>query len=147
MAVGVAPEATDCSIAARAFDSAAISSLKVAVDPSSAIASTPALAVPPSSRKTASALWTAPIRVVKCAPVGTPLGLTPVVHSPVNVMLYVAWENTPKPRAPSRPRATRWRGAVGITDGSFDAAALSPLSLAARSWNVWATPFSRPRTV
>ena len=47
--------------------------------------STPALAVPPLSRKVTASLWTPPISLEKCAPEGTPPGVAAVVQSPLNV--------------------------------------------------------------
>ena len=49
--------------------------------------STPALAVWPPSRKVTAALWTPPTSREKCAPPGTPSGVTLLVHAPWNVTL------------------------------------------------------------
>ena len=40
----------------------------------------PAVAVPPLLQNETLLLWTAPIKVVKCAPPGMPPGVTAVVH-------------------------------------------------------------------
>ena len=52
--------------------------------PTSAMDSTPALAVPLLSRKVTASLWTPPISLEKCAPEGTPPGVAAVVHAPWN---------------------------------------------------------------
>ena len=60
------------------------------VDPSSATASIPGVAVPPGLQKVTRRLCTAPIKVVKCAPPTTPPGVLLVVHAPWNVTVYSA---------------------------------------------------------
>ena len=86
VAVAVPPDEILFSMVAWAFEPAAvISLLRVLVPPISAILSIPALAVPPLLQKVTWSLWTAPINVVKCAPPGTPPGVTLVVHLPSKV--------------------------------------------------------------
>ena len=65
---------------------AVISDLRALVPPTSAILSTPALAVPPLLQKVTLSLCTAPIKGEKCAPDGTatPVAVAVVVHLPSN---------------------------------------------------------------
>ena len=70
----------------RAFVPAFVTSLPRAdVPPVSAIDSIPAVAASPLLRKVTPALWTAPMRREKCAPLGTPTGVAAAVHCPSNV--------------------------------------------------------------
>ena len=72
----------------RASGPAPVTSLlRTDVPPTSAIDSTPAVTASPLLRNVASALWTAPIRREKCAPLGTPSGVAAVVQSPWNSMV------------------------------------------------------------
>ena len=85
VAVAVPPDAMDFSKTVSTFMLALISDLKASVVPSSATASTSALAVSPLLQKVALPLCTAPIKGEKCAPDGRPPVVTLVVHLPSNV--------------------------------------------------------------
>ena len=65
-----------------AWSEAPISDSNLPVAPSSATASTPGEARPPRRQKVTRSLWTAPIKVVKCAPPTTPSGVLAVVQLP-----------------------------------------------------------------
>ena len=83
VALPLPPDPTECwTTDATSDPSASISDLNVPVDPSSATASIPGVAVPPELQNVTLLLCTAPIRVVKCAPPTTPPGVLVVVHSP-----------------------------------------------------------------
>ena len=69
---------------------ASTSSRRPVQPPTSAMASTPALLVAPLSTKTTSALCTPPTRREKCAPAGTPPGVTALVQAPLKVTVYSA---------------------------------------------------------
>ena len=83
----VAPSMTERAVGGLAFLAALTSLRRVEVPPTSAIDSTPGLAVAPLSRKVTASLWTAPMRREKYTPPGRPPGVTELVHAPRNVMV------------------------------------------------------------
>ena len=85
VALPVPPPETPCSTTDRVWGLRATSPRKVAVEPSSATCSTPALARDPACQKVTPLPCTPPIRVVKCAPATTPPGVLASVQLPSNV--------------------------------------------------------------
>ena len=80
----VSPRAALSAVCDVASIAVCTSLLRSETPPTSAMDSTPALAVPPLSRKVTASLWTPPINLEKCAPEGTPPGVATTVHVPWN---------------------------------------------------------------
>ena len=83
----VAPRMTERAVGGLAFLAAVTSLRSLDVPPTSAIDSTPELAVAPLSRKVTASLWTPPMRREKYTRPGRPPGVTELVHAPRKVMV------------------------------------------------------------
>ena len=85
VALPVPPKVTLWLMISTAWGEASSSDRNLLVMPVSATSSTPGEARPPLCQKVTSSLWTAPMRVVKCAFETTPPGVLSRVQLPWNV--------------------------------------------------------------